>query len=78
MLYLVERLVRSLAFRFCEICLECFSSQLKCFIFNLEIVLGFYYFSPVPLNPGCKMQGFPEPYKLWNLFPFDSVKDGSN
>lgn len=47
-------------------------------MFDLEIVLDFHYFSPLPVILGCKTQGFPELYKQWNLFPFDSVKDASD
>jgi len=70
--------VRSLAFSFYEIYLKCFSSQLQCSMFDMEVVLGFHCFSPVPVIPDSKMQGFPEPYKLRRLFPFDSIKEASD
>lgn len=56
-----------MAFSFSEIYLKSFSSQLKCFMFDVEIV-GFRCFNALTVILGCKMQGFPESYKLRNLF----------
>lgn len=71
MFYLLETLVRNWVFCFYEIYLKYFSSQSKCFIFDLEIVLVFLSFSPVSVILGCRTQGFHELYKLWNLFSYD-------